>query len=74
MVSELIDKYVWLIQTFIDAGDRGISLDEIMVRWENRYNCPYSRRTFNNHREVIAEVFGIEIECERWKFDIIIRL
>lgn len=65
MVSELIDKYVWLIQTFIDAGNRGISLDEIMVRWENRYNCPYSRRTFNNHREVIAEVFGIEIECDR---------
>ena len=34
MITELIDKYVWLIQTFIDAGERGISLDEIMTRWK----------------------------------------
>lgn len=65
MVSELIDKYVWLIQTFIDAGDRGLLLEEISDKWERRYDSQYSRRTFNNHREVIAEIFGIEIECNR---------
>ena len=32
MVSELIDKYIWLVQTFIDAGERGLSLPEIVDR------------------------------------------
>lgn len=65
MVTELIDKYVWLIQTFIDAGQRGLLLDEITRKWERRYGLDYPRRTFNNHREAIAEIFGIEIECDR---------
>jgi len=65
MVTELIDKYVWLIQTFIDAGDRGLTLDEIVSKWGRRYDALYSRRSFNNHREAIAEIFGIEIECNR---------
>ena len=66
MVSELIDKYVWLVQTFIDAGPRGLSLSEISDRWTARYGgADYPRRSFNNHREAIAEVFGIEIVCNR---------
>ena len=66
MVSELIDKYVWLVQTFIDAGPRGLSLSAISDRWTARYGgADYPRRSFNNHREAIAEVFGIEIVCNR---------
>ena len=66
MVSELIDKYIWLVQTFIDAGDRGLSLPEIADRWTARYGGEdYPRRSFNNHREAVAEVFGIEIACNR---------
>lgn len=65
MITELIDKYVWLIQTFIDAGDRGLPLEQISRKWERRYGTEYPRRTFNNHREAIAEIFGIEIECDR---------
>lgn len=65
MITELIDKYVWLIQTFIDAGPKGLLLDEIARKWERRYGTEYPRRTFNNHREAIAEIFGIEIECDR---------
>lgn len=65
MVAELIDKYVWLIQTLINAGSKGLSLRQLERKWENRYNENYPRRTFNNHREAIAEVFGIEIECDR---------
>ena len=66
MVSELIDKYIWLVQTFIDAGPGGLSLDEISRRWTNRYGgSEYPRRSFNNHREAVAEVFGIEIACNR---------
>ncbi len=65
MVTELLQKYIWLVQTFIRAGERGLSLNEISDRWENRWDSPYSRRTFNNHREAIEEVFGIRIECNR---------
>ena len=66
MVSELIDKYIWLVQTFIDAGPRGLSLDEIATLWSARYGGEgYPRRSFNNHREAVAEVFGIEIACNR---------
>lgn len=66
MVSELIDKYIWLVQTLIDAGPGGLSLPEISDRWTARYGgADYPRRSFNNHREAIAEVFGIEIACNR---------
>ncbi len=65
MVTELLQKYIWLVQTFIRAGERGLSLNEISDRWENRWDSTYSRRTFNNHREAIEEVFGIRIECNR---------
>ena len=65
MVTELLKKYLWLVQTFIRAGERGLSLDEIAAKWEDRFDSGYSRRTFNNHREAIYEVFGIQIGCNR---------
>ena len=65
MVTELLQKYIWLVQTFIRAGQNGLSLNEIEERWEDRFDTPYSRRTFNNHREAVEEVFGIRIECNR---------
>ena len=65
MVTELLQKYIWLIQTFIRAGERGLSLQEISEKWERRFDKAYSRRTFNNHREAIEEVFGIYIDCNR---------
>ena len=65
MVTELLQKYIWLVQTFIRAGKNGLSLNDVTERWENRFDLPYSRRTFNNHREAVEEVFGIKIECNR---------
>lgn len=65
MVTELLQKYLWLVQTFIRAGEKGLSLDEIIDRWEDRFDSPYSRRTFNNHREAVEDVFGISIGCNR---------
>lgn len=65
MVTELLKKYIWLVQTFIRAGERGLNLEEISGRWEERFDSPYSRRTFNNHREAVEDVFGIRIECNR---------
>ena len=65
MVTELLQKYIWLVQTFIRAGEKGLSLNEITARWEDRFDSEYSRRTFNNHREAVEEVFGIHIGCNR---------
>ena len=65
MVTELLQKYIWLVQTFIRAGEIGLSLEEISDRWESRWDSAYSRRTFNNHREAVEEVFGIRIGCNR---------
>lgn len=65
MVTELLQKYIWMVQTFIRAGERGLDLSEIQDKWEDRWDGEYSRRTFNNHRDAITEVFGIRIECNR---------
>lgn len=65
MVSELLQKYLWLVQTFIRAGENGLTLQEITDKWERRFDAPYSRRTFNNHRKEIEDIFGIYIDCNR---------
>ena len=65
MVSELLEKYIWLVQTFIRAGEKGLTLQEISDKWERRFGSAYSRRTFNNHRKEVEEVFGIFIDCRR---------
>ena len=65
MIAELVDKYIWLVQTLLDAGYHGLTLERIAAKWKRRYGEDYPRRTFNNHREAIAELFGIEIRCRR---------
>ena len=65
MVTELLQKYIWLVQTFIRAGEHGLSLEEISDKWEMRFDSDYPRRTFNNHRDAVEEVFGIAIGCNR---------
>ena len=37
MVPELVGKYIFLVQTFVEAGERGLSLQEVSSRWEDRY-------------------------------------
>jgi len=65
MVQELLNKYIWLVQTFVGVGARGLSLDEIGSRWERRWGEGFSRRSFCRHREVVEELFGITIGCNR---------
>ena len=64
MVGELIDKYIWLLDTIVNAGSRGLSLGEIASRYQDRYDAPYPRRSFNNHRSAILEAFGITKQIE----------
>lgn len=65
MVAELIDKYLWLVRLLSGKGERGLSLGEIASRYEDRYGEAYPRRTFNNHRSAILDIFGIPIDCDR---------
>ncbi len=65
MVEELIDKYIFLVQTFVSAGDAGLSWSQMQRRWEDRYGEPYPRRSFLNHRQAVESVFGIVIGCDR---------
>ena len=65
MVTELLKKYIYLVQMFIRAGERGLTLAEISDKWEDHFGTDYSRRTFNNHREAVEEVFGSRILCRR---------
>ena len=64
----LIRRYVWLVETIRRAGR--ISLEDINEKWiksslhdEKEVNLP--ERTFHRHREAIADLFGIEILCDR---------
>ncbi len=65
MVAELLQKYIWLVQTFIKAGQHGLTLEELSDRWYDRWDSDYARRSFNNHREAVYDLFGIHIECDR---------
>ena len=66
----LIRRYVWLIDTVRNAGK--ITLDEINRKWlderslrlEDEGEIP--TRTFHRHREAIADIFGIDILCDRF--------
>lgn len=65
MVPELVEKYIFLMQTFVEAGDTGLSWPQLQGRWEARYGSSYPRRSFANHRAGVEEVFGIAIVCDR---------
>lgn len=66
----LIRRYVWLIDTIRRAGQ--ITLEEINRKWqeertlrlENETELP--ERTFHRHRQAIADIFGIDILCNRY--------
>lgn len=65
MVSELIGKYIWLVQSLIAAGDGGMTFKELNEKYSRRFGQAYSRRTFNNHRLAVADLFGIDIDCDK---------
>ena len=60
MVTELISKYVWLIQTVSKAGIEGLSLEEIQSRWERRWASADSRRAVCDHRGAVADACGAD--------------
>lgn len=65
----LIRRYVWLVDVIRRAGR--LTLEEINDRWlDNTTLNPdhvdkIPERTFHRHRDAIADLFGIDIECDR---------
>ena len=57
MVPELVDKYIFLVQTFVEAGDAGLTWPQLQSRWEARYGNAYPRRSFANHRAAVLQYF-----------------
>jgi predicted DNA-binding transcriptional regulator YafY len=66
MSANLYQRLFWLINTIY--SNRLITLSEINQKWlrSSLYNgLPLARKTFNNHKIKIEEIFDINIECNR---------
>ena len=66
----LIRRYVWLIDTIRRAGH--ITYEEINREWmaervlRLEHEEEFPERTFHRHRQAIADLFGIDILCNRY--------
>ena len=65
MVTELIQKYIWLYDRILNAGDAGITFREIASAYGSRWRESLQRRTFINYREAVQDLFGVVILCNR---------
>ena len=69
MSRQQLKKYIWIIDEVRSAGDRGITLEELNRKWVNSFRNdsgkPIPWRTFIDDRDAIAELFGIEITCDK---------
>ena len=63
----VLKKYIWLVDTVMRAGEKGLPLRQIAERYEHDESIsdgePYARRTFQRHRDEVLDLLGIEIEC-----------
>lgn len=66
MAKNLINKYVWLVETINKA--KRITFEEINEKWlcnDLSEGVELALRTFHKWRIVVEEMFGLIIECER---------
>ena len=66
MAKNLLNKYVWLVDTIYRAGK--ITYEEISRRWQDNdlsEGKPLPIRTFHKWRAAIEEMFGLVIENEK---------
>ena len=61
-----LKKYIWLVDTIMRAGEKGLTLEQIGDRWdydvEMHDSGAFAKRSFHRHRKEIEELFGIMIE------------
>ena len=65
MAKNLINKYVWLVETIYKAGR--ITYEEINEKWldQEMDTKPIPIRTFHKWKNAAEEMFNLVIECER---------
>lgn len=61
-----LKKYIWLVDTVMRAGDKGLTLEQIGAKWnaddEMHDEGAFAKRSFHRHRIEIEDLFGIRIE------------
>ena len=65
MAKDLFKRYIWLVDTIYQAGK--ITFDEINDKWERSSlseGNSIPKKTFNNHRSAIENIFDIIIACD----------
>ncbi|MBR3678212.1 MAG: WYL domain-containing protein [Alistipes sp.] len=66
MASNTVKRYVWLLNTLMQR--KSLTFKEICDLWDRSSltdGKPLALRTFHQHREAIAELFGVEIVCDQ---------
>lgn len=65
-IPMLFKEYIWLVNTIYQAGK--ISFVKINAKWlrtEMSGGVEIARTTFNRHKDAIADIFGIIIDCDK---------
>ncbi len=61
-----LNKYIWVVDTLYNAGERGLSLKELNAKWLRKdisNGEPIIRQTFNRWKDGILDTMGVVIEC-----------
>lgn len=62
-----LEKYIWIVRTLYNKGDRGLSLKELNNKWIHDENIsngePLPRQTFDRWKGNILMILGVNIEC-----------
>lgn len=70
MARDLINRYIWLIDTIRRYGR--ITLDELNRQWlcsSVSDGKPLPRRTFHHYRIAAEQMFGVNIQCDRSTYE-----
>ena len=62
-----LKKYIWIVDTLMRKGEKGLTLEQIADHWDYDDEMhdlgAFSPRSFHRHRNEIKDIFGIEVEC-----------
>lgn len=62
-----LEKYIWIVRTLYNKGDRGLSLKELNDKWIHDENInngePLPRQTFDRWKGNILMILGVNTEC-----------
>lgn len=70
MARNLVNRYVWLVDTIARYGRITLKdLNEAWLRSDISEGKPLARRTFFHYRDGVEEMFDINIQCDKSTFE-----